>query len=305
MVRRGSHHPLFCLLFGVVLSAPTSAQPQAPDSVLTRVDEAHLESLASLTAQKIRDANLVEKEPSVLVIDFFRNSQGSSSRLGTLLADRFSELVTAYSAGMKILDRKTFKDYLSENWTTLEDLRSNEICLTIARKLGATGAILGTLIEKDGKLSLTLHLEGFGPAEKEDDIFPWRDRTASFPLTEELHTTLFQPGPNYARAAEEIPDEPGVFRPGILGVGSPTCVYCPQPDYSDEARLSKFQGTVRLSVVVTPDGKVRSVYVLKGAPFELTSKTIEAAKRWRLRPGQKDGKPVAVRVELETTFHVY
>jgi hypothetical protein len=76
-----------------------------------------------LSANKIHEVKL-EEEPRVLVVDFFRNSTGESSQLGTLLADRFSESLTAYSSGIHILDRKVLKDYLFENWTTLEDFRS-------------------------------------------------------------------------------------------------------------------------------------------------------------------------------------
>src|SRR5260370_25623938 len=31
----------------------------------------------------------------------------------------------------------------------------------------------------------------------------------------------------------------GVFRAGLTGVGSPLCIYCPQPEYSEEARKAK------------------------------------------------------------------
>lgn len=305
MNRRKRLYAAFCLLLTAVSPKLANARPQLPDPLLTRLDEAHLDSLAAHTAQKIREAKLVENEHSVLVIDFFRNVPGSYSRLGTLLADRFSEALTGYAAGMKVLDRKLLKNYLTENWTTLEDLRSNEICWRIARQLGATGAVLGTLTEENGSLNLTLHLKGFGPPDKEDDLFPWRDRTAIIPLTEQIHSMLLQPGPNYARKADEIPDEPGIFRSGSNGVTSPVCSYCPNPDYSDAARTAKFQGTVLLSVVVTADGQVTSVYVLKGAPFGLTAQTIKATRGWRFKPGQKDGRPLSVRVEVETTFHLY
>ena len=65
------------------------------------------------------------------MIDFFRNSPGTSSQLGTVLADGFSESLASYSAGKEILDRKALRNYLVENWTTLEDLRSNEIGLGV------------------------------------------------------------------------------------------------------------------------------------------------------------------------------
>lgn len=293
------------LLASAVLWFSTqSACAQAPPMTLNRLDEAHLDSLAALTAQKIRAAKLVEKEPKVLVMDFFRNSPGTSSQLGTFLAARFAESLSAHSSGLQILDRTVLHDFLLENWTSLEDLKSNEICFALARQLGATGAILGTLTQDNSNITLTLHLEGFGPTEKEDDIFSWRDRTVSFSLTEDLHAALFQLGPNYSRKADEIPQEPGIFRAGIDGVTSPMCVYCPNPDYADAARAAKFQGTVLLSILVTPQGKANGIYVLKGAPFGLTAQAISTMKNWRFGPGQKDGQAVPVRVPVEITFRL-
>src|SRR5438874_11698646 len=97
-----------------------------------------------------------------------------------------------------------------------------------------------------------------------------------FTKDENMHAKHYQQGPNYARRADEIPEEPDVVRSGSPGVASPVCSYCPQPDYSDAARAAKFQGTVILSVVVTAEGQVTSVYVLKGAPLGLTAQTIKA-----------------------------
>ena len=106
------------LLASVVLwLLPTIARAQAPHFTLNQLDEAHLDSLAMLTANKIHEVKL-EEEPRVLVVNFFRNSTGESSELGTLLADRFSESLTAYSSGIHILDRQVLKGYLFENWTT-------------------------------------------------------------------------------------------------------------------------------------------------------------------------------------------
>jgi TonB family protein len=161
------------------------------------------------------------------------------------------------------------------------------------------------LVKDKNSVNLTLKIEGLGPKAKIEDSFPWRARTASFLLNEDLQQMLFEPGPNYARKPDEIPEEPGIVRLGSPGVTSPTCTHCPQPEYSDAARAAKLQGTVRLSVVVTAEGQVTSIYVLKGAPFGLTAKSIEAMQHWQFQPAQKDGKAVPVRVETETTFHLY
>jgi TonB family protein len=302
-------HTGFRIVLGLFLVFPSlfltvNVSCQSRRSVLTRLDEGYLDSLASHAAQKIREANLEEREPKILVIDFFRSSPGNSSRLGTLLADRFSGSLTAYSAGLNILDRKILKNYLTTNWTTLEDLQSRDVCLRIGRQIGATGVILGTLYEENGQISLTVHLEGFGPVAKEADIFQVADQKARFPVTEEMHAMLFESGPNYARKADEIPEEPGVFKSG-LGAGVPRCTSCPSPGYSDAARAAKFQGAVVLSIVVTTEGKATSIYVLEGAPFGLTTKAVEAVQDWRFEPALKDGNPVPVRTQIETTFRFY
>lgn len=296
----------YSLIFGstVLFCAPTSGRAQTPTFTLNQQNQAYLDSIAALTAKRIHEAKIVEKEPKVLVMDFFRDSTGQSSHLGTLLADRFSDSLASYASGIRVLDRKVLRDYLTENWTTLDDFRSNDICWRLARQLGASGAVLGTLKENKGSITLTLHLEGFGPANKEDDIFAWRDRTTSFPVTEELHALLFQAGPNYARSADKIPEEPGVFTAGVSGVTQPECRYCPNPDYSDAARAAKFQGTAVLSVVITTQGDATDIYVLKGAPFGLTNQAIEAVKNWRFEPSQKDGKRVPARVPIEITFRL-
>jgi len=306
MARCTIHHFGLCSLFTVApLFIAGSARSQSADLALTRQEEEDLDSLASHTANKIREANRDEEEPKVLVIDFFRSSPGNPSQLGELLADRFSASLTAYAVGLKILDRKILKDYLTKEWTTLEDLQSKEVCLRIGRQMGATGVILGTLYEENGFLSISVHLDGFGPMAKDRHAFTVSDERIRFPETEEMHTMLFQPGPKYTRSADDIPAEPGVFRAGLQGVTSPVCIYCPQPDYSDAARVAKFQGTVRLSIVVTAGGEATSVFVTKGAPFGLTEQAIKAIRGWHFRPAGKDGNPVTTRVEIETTWHLY
>jgi protein TonB len=98
----------------------------------------------------------------------------------------------------------------------------------------------------------------------------------------------------------------GAFRAGVNGVGSPQCIYCPQPEYSDEARKAKYQGTVLLDVTVTADGRVMNPVVIKGPGLGLEEKALAQVKNWKMRaalgPG---GKPVACRVQIEVTFHLY
>jgi len=289
------------LLFACVASL---AHAQALDSVLNHPDKASLDLAALHVAQKIQEAKLTE-EPNVLVIDFFRSSAGNSSQLGTLLADYLSDSLSNFSRGFKVLDRNSLKDYFTKNWTSLEDLQSREVCLHFGRELGATGIILGTLYEENGMIALRLHMEGIGPVRRNSDEIGDNDELIRLSLSEQTKDMLFQHGPNYAREPDQIPEESGVLRAGAGGVGMPSCVHCPDAEYSDAARAAKFQGTVVLSIVVTVNGQASSIYVVKGAPFGLTAQTIKTVQGWQFKPALKDGKPVPVRVSLESTFRLF
>ncbi len=64
-------------------------------------------------------------------------------------------------------------------------------------------------------------------------------------------------------------------------------------------------GTVVLWLVVGPDGKPRDIRVARTLGLGLDEKAIEAVKNWRFEPAYKDGKPVAVQINVEVNFHLY
>jgi TonB family protein len=96
----------------------------------------------------------------------------------------------------------------------------------------------------------------------------------------------------------------GVFRVGG-GVSAPRPVFTPDPEYSEEARKAKYQGTCVLWLVVGPDGKPRDIKVARTLGLGLDEKAIEAVKQWKFEPAMKDGKPVAVQINVEVSFRLY
>jgi TonB family protein len=95
----------------------------------------------------------------------------------------------------------------------------------------------------------------------------------------------------------------GAYRVGN-GVTSPTITFKVEPEYSEEARKAKFQGTVILSIEVNEKGGVQSPRVLRALGMGLDEKAIEAVMKWRFRPGYKDGKPVTVLAQVEVNFRL-
>jgi periplasmic protein TonB len=98
----------------------------------------------------------------------------------------------------------------------------------------------------------------------------------------------------------------GLPNAGTGGYGIPQCLYCPRADYSDEAMKVKIQGVVELLAVITVDGRVTDVHVVKGLGYGLDENAVKAARTWRLRPALgPDGKPSAVREIIEMQFQLF
>jgi periplasmic protein TonB len=95
----------------------------------------------------------------------------------------------------------------------------------------------------------------------------------------------------------------GVYRIGG-GVSAPQLVFKVEPEYSEEARKAKYQGTVVLYVVVDEKGNPRDLKVVRALGLGLDQKAIEAVQKWRFKPGLKDGKPVPVAAQIEVNFRL-
>ena len=88
------------------------------------------------------------------------------------------------------------------------------------------------------------------------------------------------------------------------GVSAPVPVFRPEPEYSEEARNAKWQGAVLLQLVVDENGVPQDIKVVRSLGLGLDQKAIEAVRKWRFKPGLKDGKPVPVSANIEVNFRL-
>lgn len=95
----------------------------------------------------------------------------------------------------------------------------------------------------------------------------------------------------------------GVYRIGG-GVSAPSLLSKVEPEYSEEARKAKYQGVVVLYVEVDASGRAQNMRVVQSLGLGLDEKAMEAVKKWRFRPGLKDGKPVTVAARIEVSFRL-
>ena len=106
-----------------------------------------------------------------------------------------------------------------------------------------------------------------------------------------------------AGAAAQPPQvPPGTYR--VAGVTAPFPIEKQEPQYAEDARVAKLQGTVLISLVVGEDGQARDLRVRKSLGLGLDENAVAAVTRWRFTPGTKDGQPVAVQTTVEVNFRL-
>jgi periplasmic protein TonB len=85
-----------------------------------------------------------------------------------------------------------------------------------------------------------------------------------------------------------------------------TCLYCPQPGYTEEARKAKLQGKLLLQVLVGADGRAMRVRVVQGLGLGLDEIAVAAVRAWRFSPGRDASKrTVPTWVTIETRFQLF
>jgi TonB family protein len=84
----------------------------------------------------------------------------------------------------------------------------------------------------------------------------------------------------------------------------PKITYREKAKYTVEARDNITHGVVALNVIFRSDGSISDIKVVKGLPYGLTERAIDAARKVRFEPAIKNGQPVHVRGDLEFAFHL-
>lgn len=75
------------------------------------------------------------------------------------------------------------------------------------------------------------------------------------------------------------------------------------PQYSPGSHGINVEGSVVVETVVSSHGTPRNVHVVKSLHKDVDGAAVDAVKQWVFAPGKKDGKAVAVRLQIEIHFH--
>lgn len=89
-------------------------------------------------------------------------------------------------------------------------------------------------------------------------------------------------------------------------ITTPKLIFSPDPEFTEEARRTKHQGVVVMTVRVGTDGRIHQPQITRSLGMGLDEKALETIKLWRFEPARTaDGTPVAVYASIEVNFRLY
>ena len=89
-------------------------------------------------------------------------------------------------------------------------------------------------------------------------------------------------------------------------VSLPKCAYCPDPQYTDEAREAKLQGSVTLQVLVSADGRASQIRIVSGIGFGLDDRAMQTIRGWKFIPARDAARrAVPAWVTVEAVFRLF
>ncbi len=103
------------------------------------------------------------------------------------------------------------------------------------------------------------------------------------------------------------PGEGGGFGGGRRGGGAITSaavLWKVEPEYTDEARKARISGMVAIVADIGVDGRAHNLRVTSSLGLGLDERAIEAVRRWKFRPGYRDGIPVVTSALIQVMFHL-
>ncbi len=296
---------LAALLALLAIPGARAQEPQQPQA-------SPLDALASEVAHAIqKNSNLLFSKPNVLVVDFIE-SHAAPSELGAELAREFSDSLLKHALGFNLLDRGEYLKMFAADKLSPESYSRPETMKCYSMKFGAMVVVTGSLDDLPDKVAV--RVEATRVADRKI-IF---DERISLPLTPEMQALMLKPAhpatPSPGNpASSDVDQSPAngegpYIAPmaGTKGYTFPECLSCPAANYSSAASSAKVQGTVMLMVEISADGLPTNISVVHGLPCGLNQTAMDAVSKWKFKPANgPDGNPVAVRVPVEVSFHLY
>jgi protein TonB len=96
----------------------------------------------------------------------------------------------------------------------------------------------------------------------------------------------------------------GPSGPPLKLTRDPELIYKEEPEFSDEARKARHEGTVVIRLEVDTNGRPINIRVVKGLGMGLDERAITAVSHWKFRPAMSGNRAVVAPALANVSFHL-
>jgi TonB family protein len=209
---------------------------------------------------------------------------------GCYFASVFSTYLASGNQGFVVVNRIEGQKLLTKAEIASPDLKQPDTSPQIGAATGTDGVVMGVFTQDGTSITVEISLresatgkELFHVQHKEQSTGEYE---ALFPAAADSSGTIY-------------------YFAGLDGIGVAKSSVCPSPthDLTDEEK--KNQGTVLMSAVFTPDGKLDQTRLVRGLEPALDQAAMDAIKNWKADPAKDAaGNSVPVRQMVTTSFNL-
>lgn len=247
---------------------------------------AELDSASERLAKRIKHEHML-----MMAVADFTTSDGVAQPLGHAFAEFVSLALQNNRSKLPVLNHDAFDKEAQDAGISIEQISNSILTAKPAGNLPEDVLIVGSITKTAQQYQIELsaiRLRGFQKLASE---------TVSFATTDFLES-LSAPFPPKLDAL--------IMRSGANGVSAPSCIYCPEPSYSDTARKYKIRGSMVLHVIVDANGRAIAARPVRLLGAGLDEQAVRTIQTWKFKPATNaEGQPVTVRVPIEVTFRIY
>jgi len=279
----------YILIALLIASAPPAFAQNPPSSLA--------EEIVNQIA-KLRASSKQKGQPKFrIAVIPFGPMEKEASRVGAEIAQKLSAEISVAAPDVELVDRAELDRELEREALWLSSLNEERTAWSLSAKLGLDLILTGSFKPREDGVELNVKEVSRWENGKIIRVKAMYAGGGDFLERLRQDQPLVLPGQADARG--------GAYRVGVGGIGQPSCLVCPNPKFTPEARAAKHQGVVVLRLIVTDEGRAASVRVISGLEYGLTQAAIEAVQGWKFKPATgSDGKPVPVWVTVEVIFRL-
>ncbi len=284
----------------LALAWPEPAKSQSP------VDQTEHEQIARQLVRELSKTKVFDKPGiRVLVSTFWIVSEGAPKRCGlcTSFEESTARALEREVSGVVILRVKDLEPAVRKAGWFAEAMEDPTLHYQAGQMMGAEIVVQGTIRAKRKQLEI----EAF--ANRLEDGKNLARHKVKWTWTNVLQRQIQAPAPPLPfptlAALETKSSGPSVgpYIAGKDGVSQPECVRCPPP-LMPPKYFPKSGAAVTLSAIITAQGQAIAIRPMSGAHKDIETLAIEAVRKWRFRPAEHDGRPVAVSIIIEVQFRL-